>query len=87
MSILRKAQKAGMTISEFCRRMVLDGRIVEAPKLSSGQVKFLKYLIGCNNNFTRIANFMRNQSPELTEEIRRFLVELKQAFYSAFNKK
>lgn len=83
-AILKKAVRAGTTLSEYCRRQALDGQIRELPKLSPAQVQYLQAITTCHNNFARISNYMRNKSPELSEEIRRFLADFKRLFYLFF---
>lgn len=86
-TILRKAQRSGHTLSEYCRRQAIEGQVQEVPKLSEQMILYFRYLIHCKNGLARISNFMKNKSPELAEEIRAFLEEFKKAFYMFFPKK
>lgn len=87
LTILRKAQRAGHTMSEYCRKQALDGHIQEVPKFTEQIILYFRYLIHCKNSLARISNYMKNKSPELSEEIRKFLDKFKQAFYMFFPKK
>jgi primase-polymerase (primpol)-like protein len=86
-AIQKKAARAGTTLSDYCRRQAIDGEIREVPKLSSAQTQYLQAITTCYNNFTRISNYMKNKSPELTEEIRKFLGDFKRLFYLFFPQK
>ncbi len=82
--IRKKAARAGTTLSDYCRRQALEGKILEVPKLSPAQTQYLQAITTCHNNFARISNYMKNKSPELTEEIRKFLTDFKRLFYIFF---
>ncbi len=86
-AIRKKAARAGTTISDYCRRQAIDGEIREVPKLPEPMIVYFKYLIYCKNSLVRISNYMRNNSPELSEEIRVFLEDFKKVFYMFFPKK
>lgn len=86
-AIQNKAQRAGLTLSEYCRRQAIDGQVQEVPKLSEQMTIYFRYLIHCKNSLARISNYMKNKSPELAEEIRAFLDEFKKAFYMFFPQK
>jgi hypothetical protein len=86
-AILKKAARAGTTLSDYCRRQAIDGEIREVPKLSEQMIMYFRYLIHCKNSLARISNYMKNKSPDLAEEIRVFLEEFKKAFYMFFPQK
>lgn len=77
-----KAKKAGITLSEFCRKSTTNKTIKE--RLNKNQIDFYKMLITYHNNFTSISNLIKNKHPDLyqkvyqtTEEIKRHLQNFK----------
>jgi len=87
MAIFHRARKAGYSMSEFCRQQAISGKVHEVPKLSEQMILYFRYLIHCKTSLARISNYMKNKSPELSEEIRTFLAEFKRAFYMFFPEK
>jgi|SRR5699024_9299032 len=59
----RKARLAGLSLSEFCRRAAF--RIEIKARLTEEEIVCYTTLINYANNFTRIANFMKNRNMEM----------------------
>ena len=70
-----KARKAGLSISEFCRRAAFDDRIIE--RLSEEQIDAYKMLVRYKNNFKRIGNMFRKRNPALSEEVAQLAREIR----------
>jgi len=62
-----KAKKAGITLSEFCRRAAFDTKIIE--RLTDEQIELYKMLITYHNNFKSIGNLIKNKHPYLFKEV------------------
>ena len=72
----KRAQKAGLSLSEFCLRAALDVKIIEI--LNPEQIEFYKTLIKYSNNFTSIGNMYRKRDPKLTVEVYALANEIKE---------
>ncbi len=62
-----KADKSGLSISEYCRRAAFDDRIIE--RLTQEQIEMYKMLTTYEINFKRIGNMYRKRNPKLAEEV------------------
>ncbi|SDE47009.1 mobilization protein MbpA [Cellulophaga baltica] len=72
----KRAQKAGLSLSEFCLRAALDIKVIEI--LNQEQVECYKTLMKYSNNFTAIGNMYRKHNPQLTEEVYALAKEIKE---------
>ncbi|MEN8187922.1 MAG: mobilization protein MbpA [Bacteroidota bacterium] len=70
-----KAKRAGISLSEFCRRSAFDDKIIE--RLSEEQIDVYKMLVKYHNNFKVIGNMYRKQNPRLTEKVVQLADEIK----------
>ncbi len=70
-----KAKKAGITMSEFCRRAAFEIRIIE--RLTDDQIEVYKMLITYHNNFKSIGNMFQKKDPNLTSEVYKLAEEIK----------
>ncbi len=86
-TILRRSQRAGRTMSDFCREQILSGTIHEAPKFTAEEVEYFKNLHIYHTNFVRLSNYIKYQDPELSNEIRQFLDEFRRVTDRFFPKK
>lgn len=62
-----KADKSGLSISEYCRRAAFDDRIIE--RLTKEQIDMYKMLTKYELNFKRIGNMFRKRNPKLADEV------------------
>ena len=62
-----KADKSGLSISEYCRRAAFDDRIIE--RLTREQIEMYKMLTKYELNFKRIGNMFRKRNPKLADEV------------------
>lgn len=62
-----KADKSGLSISEYCRRAAFDDRIIE--RLTLEQIEMYKMLTKYEINFKRIGNMYRKRNPKLADEV------------------
>lgn len=62
-----KADKSGLSISEYCRRAAFDDRIIE--RLTKEQIEMYKMLTKYELNFKRIGNMFRKRNPKLADEV------------------
>lgn len=77
------ADRTGIVLSEYCRQMCLNGRILATPKLTPEEVSYFRALKEHNNGLSRIANLIRKWQPELVAAIKEYLEQSKQ-LYSRF---
>jgi len=70
-----KAKKAGLTLSEYCRRVTQDIEIVE--RLTEEQITLYKMLVQFHNNFKSIGNLFRKKDPSLTTKVNELADEIK----------
>lgn len=70
-----KAKKAGLSLSEFCRKSANDKIINE--RLTEEQIDFYKMLIQYHNNFKNIGNLIKNKHPDLYQKVYQTADEIK----------
>ncbi|MEN8185954.1 MAG: mobilization protein MbpA [Bacteroidota bacterium] len=70
-----KAKRAGISLSEFCRRAAFEDRIIE--RLTEEQIDIYKMLVKYHNNFKLIGNMFRKRDPKLSDEVTRLADEIK----------
>jgi hypothetical protein len=87
MTILRRSQRAGRTMSDFCREQILSGTVQQAPKLTPEEEEYFKNLHIFHTNFVRLSNYIKYQDPGLSNEIREFLGEFRRVTDRFFPKK
>ncbi len=75
-----KARKAGISLSEFCRRAAFDDRIIE--RLTEDQIEIYKMLIKYQNNFKLIGNMFRKRNPKLADEVIELANEIRSHLYN-----
>lgn len=66
-AILNRAEKAGVTLSEYCRRQAIHGKIVATPRLTPEEQEYFRRLKDFNNIMTRIANLCKYKDPAFNE--------------------
>jgi len=75
-----KADKSGLSISEYCRRAAFDDRIIE--RLTKEQIEMYKMLTKYETNFKRIGNMYRKRNPKLADEVVQLASEIRQHLLS-----
>ncbi|MGS2761824.1 mobilization protein MbpA [Sinomicrobium sp. M5D2P9] len=75
-----KAKRAGLSISAYCRKAVMEDRIVE--RLTEEQLEAYKMLVQYHNNFKRISNMFRKRNPKLADEVLQLAQEIKTHLYN-----
>jgi len=75
-----KARKAGLSLSEYCRRAAFDDRIIE--RLGEDQIAMYKMLVNYQNNFIRIGNMFKKRNPKLSDEVTQLAKEIKDHLYN-----
>lgn len=70
-----KADKSGLSISEYCRRAAFDDRIIE--RLTQEQIEMYKMLTKYEINFKRIGNMYRKRNPKLADEVVQLASEIR----------
>jgi len=70
-----KAKRAGITMSEFCRKAAFEIKIIE--RLTDDQIEVYKMLITYHNNFKSIGNMFKKKDPKLSNEIYKLAEEIK----------
>lgn len=70
-----KAKKAGLTLSEFCRKSANDKVISE--RLTEDQITVYKMLIQYHNSFKSIGNMFKNKHPGLYKKVFQTADEIK----------
>lgn len=78
------ADRAGMTLSEYCRQICLTGRILAAPKLTPNEVLYFKALKEHNNGFSRLTNLIRQRQPGLAQAIEEHMEQSKRLYNRFF---
>ena len=71
-----KANKSGLSLSEYCRRAAFNDRIIE--RLSEEQIETYKMLLKYQNNFKLIGNMFKKRNPRLNEEVTQLASEIRQ---------
>lgn len=75
-----KADRSGLSISEYCRRAAFDDRIIE--RLTKEQVELYKMLTKYELNFKRIGNMYRKRNPKLADEVVQLASEIRRHLLS-----
>ena len=70
-----KADRSGLSISEYCRRAAFDDRIIE--RLSQEQIEMYKMLSRYETNFKLIGNMFRKRNPKLADEVVQLASEIR----------
>ncbi|MEC3908744.1 mobilization protein MbpA [Tamlana sp. 2201CG12-4] len=70
-----KADRSGLSLSEYIRRSVLGKEIVE--RMTDEHIEIYKMLIKYHNNFKSIGNMYRKRNPKLTETVYQLAAEIK----------
>ncbi len=70
-----KAQKSGLSISEYCRRAAFDDRIIE--RLTVEQIEMYQMLVKYQTNFKLIGNMFRKRNPKLADEVTQLANEIR----------
>jgi len=71
-----KADKSGLSISEYCRRAAFDDRIIE--RLTGEQIEMYQMLVKYQTNFKLIGNMYRKRNPKLAVEVVKLADEIRQ---------
>lgn len=75
-----KADRSGLSISEYCRRAAFDDRIIE--RLSQEQIEMYKMLSRYETNFKLIGNMFRKRNPKLADEVVQLASEIRRHLLS-----
>ncbi|WP_209403530.1 mobilization protein MbpA [Pseudozobellia sp. WGM2] len=75
-----KADRSGLSISEYCRRAAFDDRIIE--RLTKEQIEMYKMLTKYEINFKRIGNMYRKRNPKLADEVVQLANEIRKHLLS-----
>lgn len=67
-TISDRAEKAGVTLSEYCRRQVLYGKIIATPQLTAEEQEYFRMLQTHNSFMTRLANLFTYKDPAFNKE-------------------
>lgn len=78
------ADRAGIVLSEYCRQICLNGKILAAPKLTPEEISYFRLLKEHNNGFTRLTNIIRNKEPGLVAAIWEYLNKSKELYNRFF---
>lgn len=70
-----KADRSGLSLSEYIRRSVLEKEIVE--RMTDEHIEIYKMLIKYHNNFKSIGNMYKKRNPKLTETVYQLAAEIK----------
>ncbi|WP_417153168.1 plasmid mobilization protein [Rikenella microfusus] len=62
-TIASRAGKAGVTLSEYCRRQALCGKIIAPPRLTTEEQEYFRMLQTHNSFMTRLANLFKHKDP------------------------
>lgn len=62
-----KAKAAGLTLSEYFRRVAFEQKIVE--RLSDSEIEIYQMLVKYHNNFKAISNLFKKKNPNLSKEV------------------
>ena len=71
----KKAELAGLTLSEFCRKSVNEQKTIS--RLTNEEIAFYKMLVKYSNNFTSIGNMLKNKNPNFSKEVYKIAKEFK----------
>lgn len=75
-----KADRSGLSISEYCRRAAFDDRIIE--RLTQEQIEMYKMLSRYETNFKLIGNMFRKRNPKLADEVVQLASEIRRHLLS-----
>ena len=75
-----KADRSGLSISEYCRRAAFDDRIIE--RLTQEQIEMYKMLLRYETNFKLIGNMFRKRNPKLVDEVVQLASEIRKHLLS-----
>jgi hypothetical protein len=75
-----KADRSGLSISEYCRRAAFDDRIIE--RLTQEQIEMYKMLTRYEINFKLIGNMFRKRNPKLADEVVQLASEIRRHLLS-----
>ena len=75
-----KADRSGLSISEYCRRAAFDDRIIE--RLTQEQIEMYKMLSRYETNFKLIGNMFRKRNPKLVDEVVQLAREIRKHLLS-----
>ncbi len=73
--IILRAKKSGLSQSHFCKKAVLNIKIIE--RLSEEQIELYKMLITYHNNFKSIGNLIKVKHPDLYQKVYQTAEEIK----------
>ena len=62
------AQRAGVTLPEYCRRQALYGKIIATPRLTAEEQEYFRMLQTHNSFMTRLANLFTYKDPAFNKE-------------------
>ena len=65
--LTQKAKSAGLTLSEYFRRVAFEQKIVE--RLSDSEIEIYQMLVKYHNNFKAISNLFKKKNPSLNKEV------------------
>ncbi len=69
------AKKAGLTVSEFCRKAAFKKEITQ--RLDDDFILYYKTLVSYHNNFKRIGNMFQKKDPKLSLKVNELADEIK----------
>ena len=83
-TVKKKASEAGLSFSDFCRQMTLEGYVqaVHTPQNINEIRMFKILLVEYRTHFSRISNMIKYSDPTLNSEIR----ELKNSIQAVIEK-
>lgn len=61
LKIEKKAKKAGLTLSDYCRKTALDRKLDY--RLSDEELEMFQMLVKYKSNFSRLSNLIREKDP------------------------
>ncbi len=76
----KRAARAGMSLSEYCRRAAFGHTIIE--RLTPEQLECYSTLVKYKNNFTSISNMFKKRNPNLSNEVTQLAEEIRQHLYN-----
>lgn len=78
------ANRSGTTLSEYCRRQCLTGRILANRKLTPEEISYFRGLKEHNNALARLSSYIRNRDPRLLAAIGEFLEQSRELYNRFF---
>lgn len=70
-----KAKRAGVSLSEFCRKSAMEKQIKE--RLTTEQIELYKMMVSYHNNFKSIGNLFRNKDSSFYRKVNETADEIK----------